>query len=97
ILLVATLMLGVAGPARGQSAPRPIRGTLMTIGQATPRTLADWKTESGNAVIVVLDESIPRARWSDLSKTVEREGLALYAWIEVARNPAMADAHPDWM
>jgi hypothetical protein len=94
---VTTLVAVVNGTARGQSAPRPIHGTLIEIGQATPRALADWKSEGGNAVIVVLDESISRPQWSELSKSAEREGLALYAWIEVARNPAMADAHPGWM
>jgi hypothetical protein len=97
ILLVATLLPASAGTAWGQPTPRPIRGTLIAIAQATPQALADWKSEGGNAVIVVLDESIPRPRWSELSRNVEREGLALYAWIEVARNPSMADAHPEWM
>jgi hypothetical protein len=95
--IVAMLIAGSSRTALGQSGPRPIRGTLITIDQATPRALSDWKSEGGNAVIVVLDESTPRARWSDLSTTAERQGLALYAWIEVGRNPAMADAHPDWM
>ena len=32
-----------------------------------------------------------------MAKEVERAGMTLWPWIEVARNPAMADAHPDWM
>src|SRR5438034_9847869 len=97
VLLVATLALGVAVRVRGQAVARPIRGLLIGIGQATPEALAAWKADGGNAVVVVLDESIPRARWSDLGTAAERAGLTLYAWIEVARNPAMAAAHPSWM
>src|SRR5438067_1592556 len=95
--LIATLALGAAVRVQGQAASRPIRGILIGIGQATPETLTDWKADGGNAVVVVLDESIPRTRWSDLGTAAERAGLTLYAWIEVARNPAMAAAHPSWM
>ena len=97
LLLVATLVLGGPVRVRGQSASRPIRGILIGIGQAQPETLAAWKGDGGNAVVVVLDESIPRGRWSELSTAAERAGLALYPWIEVGRNPALADAHPSWM
>jgi hypothetical protein len=74
-----------------------MRGVLIEIGRATPQALAAWSAEGRNAVVVPLDESISRAQWSDLSAAAERAGLALYPWIEVARNPGMADAHPDWM
>jgi hypothetical protein len=97
VLLVATLVLGGSVWVQGQAASGPIRGILIGIGQARPEMMAAWKARGGNAVVVVLDEAIPRGRWSELSTDAERAGLALYAWIEVARNPALADAHPTWM
>jgi hypothetical protein len=97
VLVAATLKLSVAVRAQGPAASQPVRGILVEIAQATPESLAAWKADGSNAVVVALDESIPRGRWSDLSTAAERAGLTLYAWIEVARNPALANAHPDWM
>jgi hypothetical protein len=97
IVIVATLVPGGAMLVQGQPAASPIRGMLIGSEQARPEALAAWKASGGNAVVVVLDETVPRGRWSELSTAVERAGLALYAWIEVGRNPAMAAAHPSWM
>jgi hypothetical protein len=75
----------------------PIHGALFDVAQATPERLAAWRAQGGNAVVVALDVSVSRPRWSELARSTERAGLDLYPWIEVARNPLMADAHPDWM
>jgi hypothetical protein len=48
------------------------------------------------AIIVPLDEAAKR-QWAMMAKAVERAGMTLWPWVEVARNPAMADAHPEWM
>jgi hypothetical protein len=97
-LLLATYATS-GGIADAEEPPnsRPMRGLLIDASAATPQALQSWKAEGGNAVVVVLDESVPRARWPELGEDSRRAGLALYGWIEVARNPAMADAHPDWM
>jgi hypothetical protein len=97
VLLVAMLKPGVAVKDQAPAAPQPMRVILVEIAQATPASLAAWKAEGSTAVIVPIDESIPRARWADLSRAADRAGLELYPWIEVARNPALADAHPSWM
>jgi len=76
---------------------KPIRGVLMDARGATAGALASWKAEGGTAVLVPLDESIGRDRWGELATSAERAGLALYPWVEVGRNPVMAEAHPEWM
>ncbi len=78
-------------------ASRPLSGILLDAGQATEKRLAAWKAGGGSAVVVLLDESVDRARWAGLAAAAEHAGLDLYPWIEVARNPAMAEAHPEWM
>jgi hypothetical protein len=98
VLLLATIAVsgGIVGAAEPPGS-RPLRGLLTDARAATPQALQSWKAEGGNAIVVVRDESTPRQRWSELAVDAGRAGLDLYAWIEVARNPAMADAHPDWM
>ena len=61
-----------------------------------PEFLAAWKAKGVNAVVVPLDEKA-KQRWKPMAEAVERAGMTLWPWIEVARNPAMADAHPEWM
>jgi hypothetical protein len=74
-----------------------MHGLLIGPKAATPNAFQAWKAEGGNTVVVVLEESVPRARWSELAEDCRRAGLDLYVWIETARNPALADAHPEWM
>jgi hypothetical protein len=62
----------------------------------TPGFLATWKTKGATAVVVPLDEAT-RQTWDTTAGVVEQSGMTLWPWIEVARNPAMADEHPDWM
>ncbi len=98
VMLLSTVV-SAAGTLRAAEPPasRPIRGLLISAGMATSQAFMEWKREGGNAVVVVLEESLPRQRWLELSESAGRAGLDLFAWIEVARNPALADAHPEWM
>jgi hypothetical protein len=73
-----------------------VRGILVRPERVTPEFLAVWKAKGATAVVVPLDEATKRA-WETTAKTVEGAGMALWPWVEVGRNPAMADAHPDWM
>jgi hypothetical protein len=74
----------------------PLRGVLVGMDRASPGSLAAWKAKGVNAVVVPLDESA-KQRWKPMAEAVERAGMTLWPWIEVARNPAMADAHLEWM
>jgi hypothetical protein len=91
--LAALITWGEPGAAEPKG---PVRGILLKRERATPELLAAWKSKGVTAVVVPLDETT-RPRWSELSKAVEQAGLTLWPWVEVARNPAMAAAHPEWM
>ena len=69
---------------------------LVRIERISPEFLAAWKAKGVSAVVVPLDDASKR-RWKPMAEAVERAGMTLWPWIEVARNPAMADAHPEWM
>jgi hypothetical protein len=58
---------------------------------------AAWKNEGFDAVVLVLDERFEAAAYAAAAKTIGASSLALYYWVEVARNPAMANEHPEWM
>ncbi len=100
-ILVAVFALAIgprpAAHPEGPAPPGPIRGMLVGERRVTPTRLGAWKGMGAIAVVVRLDESVTRARWAELAGAVAGQGMALYPWIEVARNPAMADAHPSWM
>ena len=74
----------------------PVQGVLVRHDRVTPEFLASWKVKGATAIVVPLDEAT-KERWATTAKIVERAGMTLWPWVEVARNPAMADAHPDWM
>ncbi|MBI4326397.1 MAG: hypothetical protein HY674_14200 [Chloroflexi bacterium] len=59
--------------------------------------VAQWKKEGFKAAAVVLDERTSQATCHELARRTAESGLDLYWWIEVARNPKMAAAHPLWM
>jgi hypothetical protein len=81
---------------RAAELPTAIRAVLVAPVRVTPQFLASWKAKGVTSVVVPLDEATKR-NWASMASAVEREEMALWAWIEVARNPAMADQHPEWM
>jgi len=86
-------------PASKDRAAEPksqVRGILVRPERVTPELLAAWKAKGATAVVVTLDEATKR-RWETIAGAVEREEMTLWPWVEVARNPALADTHPEWM
>ncbi len=81
---------------QASDANTPMRGVLVISERVTPGFLAGWKARGVSEVIVPLEES-SRQGWGSLAKTVAQAEMHLWPWIEVARNPAMADRHPDWI
>lgn len=87
----------VAVPRIDADEPKtPVRGIFARPERLTPEFLGDWKAKGATAVVVPLDEET-KGRWQDIADRVERAGMSLWPWIEVARNPALAVAHPEWM
>jgi hypothetical protein len=85
-----------ADAARGDEPAAPVRGIFVKPERLTPAFLAEWKGHGATSVLVALDERT-KQRWGTVADSVDRAGMTLWPWIEVGRNPAMADAHPEWM
>src|SRR5262249_41585415 len=56
-----------------------------------------WKREGFKGVAVILDERSSEKTCTDLAKRISDEALDLYYWIEIARQPGLAEEHPRWM
>jgi hypothetical protein len=76
---------------------KPLDAVIVSAGDVTSDNVAAWTQAGQRAVVVVLDESVTAAAYQKVAATVSRAKLDLYYWIEVARNTALADAHPRWM
>src|SRR5262245_24145631 len=70
---------------------------LVSAAAVSPQAIAGLKSERFRGLALVLDEETPAATLEQAAQEVTKAGLGLYLWIEVARNPKLADAHPRWM
>ena len=77
------------------AAPKEI--VLVEPQAVSTQALAGWKSESFSAVAVILDDAVDVTFARTLNSRVAESGMDLYWWIEVARNPTLANAHPRWM
>jgi hypothetical protein len=96
ILCFALATLGHGSETPAGEVSSPVRGVLARQGRVTPEFLAVWKAKGTTAVVVPLDEST-KPGWQSTARAVEQAGMMLFPWVEVGRNPAMADSHPSWM
>jgi len=96
-LLIAPLGLVRLAAAPGAPDTKPVEIVLVEAEAVTAAAVSQWKKEGFKAVAVVLEERTGEAGYRELSRRISEGGLDLYFWIEVARNPSMAAAHPRWM
>jgi hypothetical protein len=96
-LLVASIAAAQPPAAPGQGKGAPVEIVLVEAEMVTPPAVSQWKQERLKGVAVVLDEQTGQARYRELARHISDGGLDLYCWIEVARNPKLAAAHPRWM
>lgn len=92
-LWVAPQLRAAPSPAKAT----PVEIVLVEVEAVTPAAVAQWKREAFKAVAVVLDERTGEAAYREMAQRISEGGLDLYCWIEVARNPKLAAAHPRWM
>jgi hypothetical protein len=59
--------------------------------------LKQWANDGVNAIVLNLAEDTARRDLAVAVRAVRSARLDLYYWLEIARNPALADAHPEWM
>jgi hypothetical protein len=100
--LFATLLVAPISPLQVSAAPSPSNAAPVEIVLVEPEpvtaaAVSQWKKEGFKAVAVVLEERTSEASYRELPRRISQGGLDLYFWIEVARNPVMATAHPRWM
>ncbi|MBI3414116.1 MAG: hypothetical protein HY043_02160 [Verrucomicrobia bacterium] len=74
-----------------------LKGALLIPAQATKAEMASLAAQSFNAVVLLLEDSVsPRAVRAAAARA-RRAKLQLFYWIEIGRNPSLADAHPELM
>lgn len=92
----AVLFGGVAAQA---APPQHMNGILLDAVQATAERLAAEKTGGADTVALRLHSTTAaeRAVEDQAAARVRAAGLRLYYWLEIARCPELAEAHPLWM
>jgi hypothetical protein len=96
-LLIAPMAVSQLPAAPTQAQVAPLEIVLVEPEMVTPNAVAQWKKERFNAVAVVLDERTSKAAYREMARRISDGAMDLYCWIEVARNPKLAAAHPGWM
>lgn len=89
-----------AEPANEQAQKQadPFRGALLCAEQVTESRLRSLKSARIRVVALQLrGDAEARMAERQACARIQRSKLALYYWIEVARCPELADAHPTWM
>lgn len=61
------------------------------------KSLAKWKKEKFSTVVLLVDDLTSAVEYAKAAGQVRDAGLNLDCFIEVARSPLLADAHPNWM
>jgi hypothetical protein len=99
---VLTTLLAIAGAplfAAVKTAPEHARLKAILISPAlgSSRELESFAKRGYNAAVLYLADGSSLVENRTVARRILSAKLDLYYWIEIARNPAMADAHPEWM
>ena len=76
--------------------PESLRAILCRADVVNAANLRRWSMEGTNSIVLMVSPESAQDLRSAIRK-IRSERLELYYWIEVARNPALALAHPEWM
>jgi hypothetical protein len=76
---------------------KTFEGLIIDPDAVTPESVDAWRKEGFDVVVVVLNERFEAAVYHKAAMTITANGLDLYYWIEVGRNPTFANEHPEWM
>ena len=101
VLMIAAAAFSTTAIAQ-DSQPKPddrLRAVLLSSTRASADRLRSIVAAGNNAVVIELRGNSDAVRKRELAaaKRVRQSNLDLYYWIEIARNPELADAHPEWM
>src|SRR5437899_5248056 len=90
------VLLALTATMTCPAAESKLRAALLAATQVSSARIQTLKEEHCNAVALLLDETDTEKQAAAASQ-IRSNGLDLYYWIEIGRNPALADAHPEWM
>jgi hypothetical protein len=79
------------------AAPARFKGALVTPAQASSAKLKSLAKDGFNAAVLYLDDGASEEENEAPAERIITSKLDLYYWIEIARSPALASAHPEWM
>lgn len=91
-------LLAAVGAASAPAPPgEPTREIVLVEPASVDRAaIHRWRGQGFTGLAVILDEERSREAYR-AARLAADEGIDLYFWVEVARHPATADAHPEWM
>ena len=97
-LLVAHLLASAVAINHAIAGGR-LRAVMLSDAQVKRAELHAAKADGANAIVLQLDGQRDEQQQREVSaaRRIQRSGLDLYYWIEIARCPELADAHPEWM
>ena len=81
---------------KSAAAEKRLKGALVSAEQTGADRLRALRAKHYNAVVLALDGA-NAAKELEAARAIGAAGFDLFYWIEVGRNPALADAHPEWM
>lgn len=76
---------------------KPALGIIARPEEVTAELAAQWAANGADRLAVILDATKNRSRYAQAAAAAAKAGLDLYYWVEVARCPELANAHPRWM
>jgi hypothetical protein len=76
--------------------PQKARVALLLADQASEQRIHQLRKEGFTSIAFMLSETDAAAD-TVAARRVRRAGLEVDYWIEIGRNRALADAHPEWM
>ncbi|HUG67997.1 MAG TPA: hypothetical protein VMM76_09600 [Pirellulaceae bacterium] len=102
LLILFSVVCGIAGRAAGADAVTSLqhmRAALLVASDVTDERIEQLKAHGTTAVVVILQSDSKSSHLQERAAAarVQQSNVALYYWIEVARCPELADAHPEWM
>src|SRR5215212_4539685 len=97
IVILVLVILTVCMPSRilaeskdSAKSARVFEGLIIDPAAVAASEVDGWKKDGFDSVVLVLDERFEAAVYQNAAKTITANGLDLYYWIEVGRNPTFA-------
>src|SRR6266513_5035338 len=99
VLWLVSPLLATDQPTAGSRPTVKEPKALMLVEPAAinRKMVVAWKTDELTGVVAVLDERFSAKTYESSAKAARDSGLDLYYWIEVGRNPKLAEEHPEWV